>query len=155
MDFVNSLITDRTSIAGSLKDTLMAITDNTALERDRDALQEECEVVMGLMHKMFQENACIVQDQGEYKARESSLAERYEKASKRLEKVKEGIEARNAKRSELESFLKLLDSRDELLSEFNEALWLGIVHQMKVHSGDEFTFVLKDGSELPWAKRIN
>jgi site-specific DNA recombinase len=128
----------------------MAIVDNAALERERDALQEECEVVMELMRKMVQENARIVQDQTDYKAKYGGMSERYEKASTRLAEVSKDIAARNATRSELESFLKLLDGRDELLTEFDESLWLGIVHQMKVHSENEYTFILKDERELSW-----
>ena len=110
----------------------MTIVDNVALEKERDALQEECEVVMELMRKMVQENARIVQDQVEYKVKESSMAERYGKASKRLAEVGKDIVARNAKRSALEGFQKLLDGRSELLTDFDESLWLGIVHQMKI-----------------------
>jgi len=150
LDFLNSLITDRAAITGGLIEALMAIVDNAALERERKELQEECEVVMDLMRKMVQENARIVQDQTDYKAKESCMAKRYEKASTRLAEVGKDIAARNAKRSELESFQKLLDGRDELLTEFDESLWLGIVHQMKVHSETEFTFVLKDGSKVIW-----
>ena len=80
------------------------------------------------------------------------MAERYGKASTRLAEVGKDIAARNAKRSELENFLILLDGRDELLTEFDEALWLGIVHQMKVYSTNEFTFVLKDGREMPFGR---
>jgi len=150
LEFVNSLITDRRSITKGLKEALMTIVDNNPLERERDTLQEEGEVVMELMRKMVQENARIVQDQTDYKAKESSMAERYEKASTRLAEVNTDIAVRNAKRSELESFLKLLDGRGELLTEFDESLWLGIVHQMKVDSDGGFTFVLKDGSEQNW-----
>ena len=147
LEFVNSLIKDRAYITGGLKEALIAITDNAALERERDALQEECEVVMELIRKMVQENTLIVQDQGEYKVNESGLTERYDKASNQLAEVGKEISARNAKRSELESFLKLLDGREELLTEFDESLWLGIVNQMKVQSAGGFTFVLKDGTE--------
>jgi len=125
----------------------MAITDNTILERERKELQEECEVVLELMRKMVQENARIVQDQVEYNAKYSGMSDRYEKASKQLAEVGKDIAARNAKRSELEGFLRLLDGRDELLMEFDESMWLGVVHQMKVISPNEFTFVLKDGTE--------
>jgi len=147
LDFVNSLITDRAAITGGLKEALMAITDNTILERERKELQEECEVVLELMRKMVQENARIVQDQVEYNAKYSGMSDRYEKASKQLAEVGKDIAARNAKRSELEGFLRLLDGRDELLMEFDESMWLGVVHQMKVISPNEFTFVLKDGTE--------
>ena len=128
----------------------MAIVDNAALEKERDTLQEECEVVMELMRKAVQENARIVQDQTDYKAKESSMAERYGKASTWLAEVGKDIAARNAKRSELEGFLRLLDNREGLLTVFDEGLWMGIVHQMKVHSENEFTFVLKDGSKVIW-----
>ena len=150
LGFVNSLITDRRSIIKGLKEALVSIIDNVALERERDALQDECKIVMELMRKMVQENARIVQDQTDYKAKESGMSERYNKVSTRLAEVSKDIAARNAKRSELESFRKLLDGRDTLLAEFDEALWLGVVHQMKVHSDAEFTFVLKDGSAVIW-----
>ena len=39
------------------------------------------------------------------------MSERYEKASKRLAEVGKEIAVRNVKRCELESFLKLLDTR--------------------------------------------
>ena len=52
LEFVNSLIKDRDAITGGLKETLMAITNNSALEKERDALQEECEVVLGIVDKL-------------------------------------------------------------------------------------------------------
>ena len=148
VDFANSLITDRQGIIQGLKESLTAITDNTALERERDALQEECEVALELLRKPVQENAREPLDQVEYKAKESGLTKQYDKTSKRLIEVEKDITTRNAKRSELESFLKLLDSRDELLTEFDESLWLGIIDKLKVYPGSEFTFVLKDGSKV-------
>ena len=150
LDFVNSLIMERAEITGGLKEALRTITDNTAMEKERATLQEECEVVMELMRKMVQENARSVQDQADYKVKYGSMSERYEKASTRLTKVDKVISARNAKRSELQGFLRLLDGREKLLTEFDESLWLGLVHQMKVHSEGEFTFVLMDESEFTW-----
>ena len=125
---MNSLITDRRSITKGLKEALIYIVDNTAMERERNALQEECEVVMELMQKMVQENARTAQDQTDYKAKYSNLSDRYEKASKRLTEVGKDIAVRNAKRNELESFLRLLDDREQLLTEFDENLCLRIVH---------------------------
>lgn len=79
----------------------MVITDNAALVKERDALQDECEVVMQLMKKAVQENARVPLDQADYKARESGMAVRYNKASHRLAEVTTEIAARNAKQSEL------------------------------------------------------
>ena len=150
LDFMNSLIKDRADITGGLKEALRAITDNTAMEKERDVLQVECEVDMELMRKMVQENARSAQDQADYKVKYGSMSARYEKASARLAEVGNDIAVRNTKRSELEGFLKLLDGRDALLTEFDESLWLGLVHRVKVKSEVEFTFVLKDGREINW-----
>ena len=86
-----------------------------------------------------------MQDQIDYKAKYGSMSERYEKASTKLAEVIKDIAARSAKRSELDGFLRLLDGWDELLTEFDESLWLGIVQQVKVQSGSGFMFVLKSG----------
>ena len=47
-------------------------------------------------------------------------------------------------------FIRVLNKRESLLTEFDDELWLATVHQLKVYSETEFTFVLKDGTELPW-----
>ena len=101
-----------------------------------------------MMRKMVQENARSVQDQADYNAKYGSMSKRYEKASTRLAEVGKDIAARNTKRNELEGFLRLLDSSDKLLAEFDESLWLGLVHQVRVDSDGGFTFVLKNGSEF-------
>lgn len=66
---MNGLIADLEEFLEGLQEALTAITDNTALEWERDALQAECEVVMELMRKMVQENARTAQDQSDYTAR--------------------------------------------------------------------------------------
>jgi hypothetical protein len=44
----------------------------------------------------------------------------------------------------------LLDDRDEMLAKCDKAQWLGIVHQVKVISPNEFTYTLRDWKELHW-----
>ena len=78
------------------------------------------------------------------------ILSRYEKASTRLAEVGNDIMARNAKRSQLESFLRLMDGRNQMLTEFDETLWLGIIDKVKVPSDDRLVFVMKDGREVSW-----
>lgn len=81
---------------------------------------------------------------------EDDTGHRYEKASTRLAEVSDIITVRNAKQSKLQGFLRLLEGREALLTEFDESLWLGIVHKLKVQSDGRFTFVLEDGREVPF-----
>ena len=72
-------------------------------------------------------------------------------SNERFEEVNATIEARSSKRQEMGRFIKVLNKRDTLLTEFDDELWLATVHQLKVRSETDFTFVLKDGTELLWA----
>jgi site-specific DNA recombinase len=150
LGFINSLITDRSSIISAYKEVVSTLTDNTAFEEEYAILQSECEIVMELMRKMVQENTRTTQDQAEYQQRYSAMVERFNKANGRLSEVEKMIEGRNAKRLEIERVIKLLKKQENLLTEFDEGLWQAIVHQLKIHSATEFTFILKDGTELPW-----
>ena len=102
----------------------------------------------GTDKKTVQENARVPLDQADYKAKESGMVERDNKASHRLAEETKEVAARNAKQSELQSFLKLLNGREALLTEFDESLWLGLVHQMRMDSDGGFTFILKYGREI-------
>ncbi len=121
--------------------------EDTALEDEEITLQEESDVVLELMRKNVSENARAVQDQTEYQRRYNTLVERYDKAKNRLAEVSKTISMRNAKRQELERFLRVLKKQDGLLTKFDEDLWLATVHQMVVK---EVLFIFKDGTELPW-----
>lgn len=142
---MNGLIADRKEIFVGLREALAAITDNTALEQERDDLQAECEIVMELMRKMVQENARTAQDQSEYTVRYASMTQRYDEANQKLTEIEKSITTRSAKRQELESFMRELVSREDLLTGFDEGLWLGMVHQVKVAGTGEFEFVMKGG----------
>lgn len=145
--FVNGLLAERKEIISRLREALGVITDCTILEQERETLQAECEVVMELMRKTVQENARTAQNQQDYNDKYRAITERYDKTSKQLAEVEKQITARNSKRRELESFIQALNNRDKLLTEFDEELWLSIVHQVRVVSPGEFEFILKDGSE--------
>jgi len=150
MGFINSLIVDRDSIIGAYTDVISSLTDNSALEAEHETLKDECDAVLELMRRMVQENARTAIDQGDYHRRYNVLVERYDMANGRLEEVKATIEIRKSKRQEMGRFIKVLNMRDNLLTEFDEELWLATVHQLKVNSETEFSFVLKDGTDLPW-----
>jgi len=75
------------------------------------------------------------------------MTQRHDKANQELAEVEQSITTHSAKRQELEAFMRELGSREEFLTCFDEGLWLGMVHQVRVTGVGEFNFVLKDGGE--------
>ncbi len=63
-------------------------------------------------------------------------------------KAGQTIEQRNTKRIELDRFVKELNARDTLLSQFDKGLWNAVIDKLVVHSATEVTIIFKDGSEL-------
>lgn len=82
--------------------------------------------------------------------RYNALVERYDRVQEDLAEVNKTIEARNTKRLQLQSFIKMLKKQDGLLTEFDEELWYAVVDKLMVCSSTELTFIFKDGTELPW-----
>lgn len=147
---MNSFIKDRNSIMATYKEIIQSLTDNKALETEEDKLQEESDIIYEMMRKMVEENAQKAFDQSEYQLRYDSLAAKYSHINDRLSEVTKTIDKRNVKQKELERFINILKKQDDILTEFNEELWNSIVHQLVIHSATEFTFIFKDGTELPW-----
>lgn len=122
----------------------------TALEKEAQAIQDECDVVLELMRQAVNENALSALDQSDYQLRYDSLVERYENAKQCLKGTNTQIADRRTKRENIEVFMRTLQAQKRLLTEFDENLWNATVDCLIVRSATEFTFRFKDGTELPW-----
>jgi site-specific DNA recombinase len=150
VDAFNSLLSDRDSIFAAYEDIIADLTDNTALEKEAQAIQDECDVVLELMRQAVNENSQSALDQADYQLRYDSLVERYENAKQCLKEANAQIFDRRTKRENIEVFMRTLQAQKRLLTEFDESLWNATVDCLIVRSGTEFTFRFKDGTELPW-----
>ena len=56
----------REEIIEAYHEVMEALTDTTDLDTEREQLQSECEVVMGLIRKVIEDNAQKAMDQAEY-----------------------------------------------------------------------------------------
>ena len=63
---VNRILGKREEIIEAYHEVMEALTDTTDLDTEREQLQSECEVVMGLIRKVIEDNAQKAMDQAEY-----------------------------------------------------------------------------------------
>lgn len=152
VDAFNSLLTDRDSIFTAYTDIIADLTDNTVLQKEAQAIQGECDVMLELMRQAVNENAQSALNQTDYQFRYDSLVERYENAKQHLKEVNVQIAERRTKRENIEMFMRTLQRQKNLLTEFDENLWNATVDCLMVHSTAEFIFRFKDGMGLPWKK---
>lgn len=149
VDAFNSLISNKHEILQAHADIIEALLDTADLDREHAKLQGEQGAVVSLMQKCVEENAHTALDQEEYLRRYSALLERYEAVKGGLARIANQRQERAAKR---ESVLRFLDTlnRNDLLTDFDEALWYITVDTVTIRSEQDIVFAFKDGTELLW-----
>lgn len=129
----------------AVKDTVFA---TAALEQEKAGLQEEMNVVAGLIQQCINENARVALDQAEYQAKYNALADRFEKAKERLEAASMEITEKQARREMAEQCLAEIAKQEGVISEFDEDLWYALVDYVTVCGKDDVWFTFKDGTEV-------
>ncbi len=105
-------------------------------------------MVTELIRQCVDENARSIIDQAEYQQRYNGLVARYEKAKDKLEKIEELLQARRAKREQLDAFLATLLQQDSVLTEFDETLWFAVIDKVTVYATDDIQFTFRDGTVI-------
>lgn len=135
-------------IVGKLEFAMRTAFDTTALESERDELQNEMLETSELMQNSIYENAHIALDQTEYQKRYDALAARFDKAKARLETVEDAIKDKQSRQAAIEAYLETLKAQDALVERFDPALWCALLDFVTVYSKEDVRFTFKDGTEI-------
>lgn len=145
---VNRLIENKAEIIRNYEEMRDLIFDTSALETERDALNEELTVVAELIQKVVDENARTAQNQDKYREKYDSLVARFEKAKERIAEIARLKSDKESRRLQADSFMKELKKLDSLVTEFDEKLWYTLVDRIMVYSKEDIRFVFRDGAEI-------
>lgn len=106
------------------------------------------DVVARLIKKSISENASAAQDQTEYNNRYNAYADRYEQAKSKYDELTVARDERIAKRNTIKRFLAELKKRNELLTEFDNCLWLTVIDRVTVQRDGSLIFRFCNGTEI-------
>lgn len=124
------------------------LTDCTAIDEKQQEVLQEMEVVSELTRKYIMENSQTAQNQDEYNAHYNALVERYKKLKKKSLSLQKQKEKRLAKRDLIGGFILELSKCKELLTEFDEKMWVAAVDKVTVFEDGRLVFAFKDGTEI-------
>ena len=144
---LNSLLSERDEIEENISEICGILCDNSGLETERGRLEQELAVIVEMTQNAVAENARVAQDQKEYRKRYDGLVRRYEDLKAQHEKVTEQIAERLSKRKRLTAFADIIREQD-VIAEFDEALWASLVDFMTVKDKDDVRVTFKDGTEI-------
>lgn len=144
----NRLFESRAGIIENIKTVQESICNTGELEKERDRLANEMQVLSEMAKNAIRENATIAQDQKEYQKRYDEVVKRYEDVKADYEKTVKQIEEQTVKAGMLTSFSREFRKQETVLEEFDDGLWGTLVDFMTVHSREDVRVTFKDGTEV-------
>ena len=144
----NRILHDRAEIMSAYGEVMEALTDTADLDAERERLEQEAEVVMGLIRAIIEENARKAQNQEEYQRKYTGYCERFEAVRNRLSEIQDACLERTAKRVKIQMFIEEIGRCDGLVADFDEELWYSTVDSVTVYEDKKMTFTFRDGRQV-------
>lgn len=144
----NLLMGNREQVIQACEVMRSIVSDCSKLDAEIDALNEEIQVVAGLVSQCIKENATTQQSQEEYNKKYNRLVKRYEKAVDRLNKATAERESRMQRDRDLRIFISSIKEQPLVLETWDERLWLTLLETATVHADNRITFRFKDGTDI-------
>jgi hypothetical protein len=141
----NKKLENKAEIFAAYDEVLKALTDNSALDAEAEALNNELAVVTGLAKRSVQENAVSSLNQDDYAKRYESVMQRYNMIIKRLADIESQKMVRTAKRAEITRLLKILVRSGDVVTEFDDELWYITVDAITVYTNRQIAVKFRDG----------
>jgi site-specific DNA recombinase len=144
---VNQLIGNKEEILNNITLLKKRLTDTASLEKERDALELDLNMLADQVQQLIAENARVAQDQEEYGRKYNEMVSRYEETKKKYDQTCAAMKHRIARSRQLESFIKDLHEQ-ELIKNFDERLWCSLVDFITVYNKEDIRVTFKDGTEI-------
>ena len=144
----NQLMGSREQVIKACEVMRSVVADCTELNAEIDALNEEIQVVAGLVSQCIKENATTQQSQEEYNKKYNRLVKRYEKAVERLNKATAERDNRMQRDRQLRIFIGSIEKQPLVLETWDERLWISLLESATVYADNRITFRFKDGTEI-------
>lgn len=144
---VNQIIGNKEKILSNITLLKKHLTDTASLEKERDALELDLNMLADQVQQLIAENARVAQDQEEYSRKYNELVSRYEETKKKYDQACAAMKRRIARSRQLESFIKDLQEQ-ELIKTFDERLWCSLVDFITVYSKEDIRVTFKDGTKI-------
>ncbi|MBR0380482.1 MAG: recombinase family protein [Mogibacterium sp.] len=145
---LNELLDGKDEILANVQLIKRTLCNTTDLEKQKNALEQELDVIVDMTKNTISENAKVAQDQSDYQERYEGLVQRYDSVKESLDKIVSQIADRKARAASFTEFSKELKKRDGVVAEFDERLWGSLVECVTIGRKKEMVFRFRDGTEI-------
>ena len=144
----NILMGDRERIIADCEEMREIVFNCTELDSNIASLNEEIDVIAGLVDQCVRENASSAQSQTEYADKYNRLVKRYEKAVEKLKEAQAERESKLERERELRIFISVLKKQPLVLEKWSDEIWISFVELGTVHKDGSIAFLFKNGTSI-------
>lgn len=145
---INQVLTNKKEMIAVLTDSLEQVFSTKALEAEVSSLENELSVLRGMADNAFQRMSIPGPGQMEASAQYDEVSKKHSTLIDKYQSLSDKLEAKKSKRLTIECFIAEIKKQDQLLTEFDSALFAALVIKMKIHSKDKVEVEFKDGTRL-------
>jgi len=145
----NRVLGDKSRYIAQFEELLPLLADTSILEGKLTQAQEACDAAVERMRHYVEENTRLLRDQEEYERRFREMGEECKEAEKVVGIIKDEILEQSVRKERIQRFLDELKQTGDIITEFDESLWLATVESVTVWKNKILTFVLRDGTKIP------
>ena len=100
------------------------------------------------INNLIRENARVIQDQEEFRKKESTLREFYTEKNEKRDELNDKIQDRKDKRGILANFIMNLQSLDGEQTEFRQELWGGLLDEIVAEKDKSCRVIFRGGIKV-------
>lgn len=142
------LMASRESVISDCEQMRSVLSDCSAIDAELETLNEEINVVAGLVKACVKENASTAQSQEEYSKKYNGLLARYEKATALVKEITAEKAQKQIRERDLRLFIESLKKQPHALEEWDERLWVALIDKATVYRDGRIVFRFKSGKEI-------
>ena len=145
---VNQLLTERKQAVKDFTAARDTVFDISALTAKQAELENEMNLISGMMHQALRDNASIAQDQNEWSRQFDALEQRMDDAKSKYESVSAEIADKLLRQSEMDEFFAYLKKQKSAVTIFTDDMWLSLLDYATVYDKDDIRFTFRNGTEI-------
>jgi DNA invertase Pin-like site-specific DNA recombinase len=143
----NTVLDGKAEIIKDYEEIRELLTDTSEIETAATEAGGEYGVYYDALKKLVGENANTALNQDEYRRKYEAYADKLKAAREKISALDAERLERTAKGAKITGFIRTLQNRDGLISDFDEELWYISVDAVTVKK-DELLFTFKNGSAI-------
>jgi Zn-dependent M32 family carboxypeptidase len=148
VDGFNKHIENKEEIVRNYDAAVKVIFNTKELEKELLKHQNDFQLIVKEIQMLVDQNASTAQDQSEYQNEYNFLVEKYEHTKNKMAKIENEIKNKAARRLEMKEFINRLKNTEEILTQFNEELFLATVEKIIIQADSKMVIVFKDGAKI-------